>query len=416
MKTTKKLSKFEELNERFNPRAIKAYLDRFVHGQEAAKKTLSILGYKHVLNMLIQQERESIVRNKEVADQITQSEAELKKIDKRALKAANALEKSTDPVEAEQLKLLITGAERRYRQVLDTIKKAKSLLEDSYSPNLEDVTVVKSNAILIGGSGVGKTYLFQKLAEFLSLPYALVDLTSMTQSGYHGASVSEIGGSIITNDKNAHLKEYAIILLDEIDKIAEERGDSNRGSIGTKSVQFELLKILEGTQLADRTRTNNMLFIGAGAFRGEVKEGRTKEEVKKTVGLMGENSKTVTQVPLNDQLIEYGLIPELIGRFQSGACLTQLEVKDLVSIAKTAEGSVLTEMLKLFKSQGLKLQVTDNLIQAVAEIAIKKGTGARALNAAFELLFKDLQFDLLGTNGLNKKIKMTEDDLKKISL
>ena len=73
-------------------------------------------------------------------------------------------------------------------------------------------------------------------------------------------------------------------------------------------------------------------------------------------------------------------------------------------------------MLKLFKSQGLKLQVTDNLIQAVAEIAIKKGTGARALNAAFELLFKDLQFDLLGTNGLNKKIKMTEDDLKKISL
>lgn len=321
MTALEKKDAFKEMQEHFNPRAIKAYLDRFVIGQEKAKRVLSVAAYKHLL-------RFKAIKNKE-----------------------------------------------------------------------KDVPV-KSNVVLIGSTGCGKTFLFQKLVEYMQLPFAHVDMSSCTKTGYVGSSIEDFEEKIQYTSKNGNLGNYAVVMLDEIDKIADK--SDKHDFVATQGVQYELLRVLEGRQLK-KNKTDNMLFIAAGAFGGVVNEGKQKKKV--TAGIKAKS--VIEDVPLNDQLVEYGLLPELVGRLQIGACLNDLAVEDLVNIMTACDDSIVRNAINLFKSDGLDLTFDDDALRFIAEVAIKKGTGARALQSMIELVLTDLQFELLGSNS-QKKIRITK--------
>lgn len=257
----------------------------------------------------------------------------------------------------------------------------------------------KNNVILIGPTGTGKTYICEKLAEILKIPFAIIDVSSITQSGYVGGSTNEImdtliakSNAIFDSDKGAN---YGIVMLDELDKLA---GDPD--NVGRGAVQQELLKIIEGKDFTETFSTKNVLFIGAGAFGNEIHED--KVAVVKEMGFGGGEEET--QIPINDQLINFGLMPEIVGRFQVGTCLHELTKEDLSTILTESKESIMKNTMDLFKFEGMSLRFTRGAIEEISEVAIKKGTGARALNSIIELILSDLQYELLGSRNGDKVV------------
>lgn len=419
----------KQFNKQFNPRAIKAYLDRFVKGQETAKKRLSIAGYKHMLRIRARALEAQAQSQSEARESLKHLESEIQLTQGIIPKLRDEIERLTKKYEVDQnsaLKAkLISGHqslhtnEKKLEKLTKTKDELNRKLKDLEVITSEVVVPVKNNVVLIGPSGVGKTYLFQKLAEYLNLPYAIADMSSTTKSGYVGSCVSDFVKRIVTTEDNKNLTPYSLVLLDELDKIAPDKTAVHTDEVGTIGVQFEVLKVIEGTQVEvnrdDLIDTKDMLFIGAGAFGGQVKEGKTKTEVEKSMGFGGETKETTKVIPLNDQLVEYGLIPELVGRFQTGACLDQLTPTDLVDIMTSTEESVLKNAIQLFKSQGLKLSFSKDALTLIAEIAIKKGTGARAINSMLELVLTDYQYELLGA-GVSRRIRVTQKQIEQASL
>jgi ATP-dependent Clp protease ATP-binding subunit ClpX len=418
----------KQFNKQFNPRAIKAYLDRFVKGQETAKKRLSIAGYKHMLRIRARALAVQAQSKSEAQEALKHLESEIRLTQGIIPKIREEIERLTKKYEVDQnsaLKAkLISGHQSLHtnEKKLEKLTKTKAELNrklKGFEGITSVVTPVKNNVVLIGPSGVGKTYLFQKLAEYLNLPYAIADMSSTTKSGYVGSCVSDFVKRIVTTPENKGLTQFAIVLLDELDKIAPDKTAVHTDEVGTIGVQFEVLKVIEGTQVEvnrdDLIDTKDMLFIGAGAFGGQVKEGKTKTEVEKSMGFGGETKETTKVIPLNDQLVEYGLIPELVGRFQTGACLDQLTPTDLVDIMTSTEESALKNAIQLFKSQGIKLSFSKDALTLIAEIAIKKGTGARAINSMLELVLTDCQYALLGA-GVSRRIRITTKQIEQVSL
>jgi ATP-dependent Clp protease ATP-binding subunit ClpX len=418
----------KQFNKQFNPRAIKAYLDRFVKGQETAKKRLSIAGYKHMLRIRARALAVQAQSKSEAQEALKHLESEIRLTQGIIPKIREEIERLTKKYEVDQnsaLKAkLISGHQSLHtnEKKLEKLTKTKAELNrklKGFEGITSVVTPVKNNVVLIGPSGVGKTYLFQKLAEYLNLPYAIADMSSTTKSGYVGSCVSDFVKRIVTTPENKGLTQFAIVLLDELDKIAPDKTAAHTDEVGTIGVQFEVLKVIEGTQVEvnrdDLIDTKDMLFIGAGAFGGQVKEGKTKTEVEKSMGFGGETKETTKVIPLNDQLVEYGLIPELVGRFQTGACLDQLTPTDLVDIMTSTEESALKNAIQLFKSQGIKLSFSKDALTLIAEIAIKKGTGARAINSMLELVLTDCQYALLGA-GVSRRIRITTKQIEQVSL
>lgn len=269
----------------------------------------------------------------------------------------------------------------------------------------EEIVPKKSNVMLIGPTGCGKTYMLQTLSKQFELPFAIVDMAQMSQSGYVGSSIADLSKQLEEIAKNKHDAEFGVVLLDEIDKLSS-RGDSTN-NVGHIPVQQELLKVVEGMELGG-LKTDNILFVAAGAFLGEVHESRT--EVAKSMGFGGGVKET--RVSVNDQLVEYGLLPELIGRFQIGTELLELTKDDLINVMKHSKDSVLKNLIDTFKLDGIDLTFTRGALEAIAEIATKKGTGARALNSTLEATLRDLQFDVLGEGGCKDPIHITKKTVK----
>lgn len=420
------MNKFDqEFNKQFNPRAIKAYLDKFVKGQETAKKRLSVAGYKHMLRIRAASLEGAAKKQKVLQDKLVQLEAEIQSTKELLPQIKADISRMTSKYEEKPntaLKAKLVSAhqklnvnDRKLEVLKGNLKELKARLSELEVVDTEVVTPVKNNVVLIGPTGVGKTYLFQKLAEYLNVPYAIADMSSTTKSGYVGSCVSDFVKRIVTTPENKGLTKFAIVLLDELDKIAPAADAERTDEVGTVGVQYEVLKVIEGTQVETQDHslidTKDMLFIGAGAFGGQVKEGKTKTEVEKSMGFGGETKETTIVIPLNDQLVEYGLIPELVGRFQTGACLNNLEVKDLVDIMTSTEESSLKNAIQVFKSQGLKLSFTPKALELIAEVAIKKGTGARAINSMIELVLTDYQFELFGTDE-SRTIRITPKQIE----
>ncbi len=349
----------EPLNIHFDrkPKELKAYLDRFVIGQDEAKKALSIAVCDH------------------------------------------------------------------YNQVQKHLKNPSDPFHENYA---------KQNVLILGPTGVGKTYLVRQIAKLIGVPFVKADATRFSETGYVGANVDDLIKDLVSQaDGDLQKAQYGIVYLDEADKLAT-RSESRGRDVSGRGVQMGLLKLMEETDVDLRAshdpasqmqafmemqqkgkiekhsiNTRHILFIVSGAFSG-LEEIVAKRLHKKAIGFSQKTQKFSVQESFQESttqdFIDYGFEPEFIGRLPIRVACEDLDEHALFSILKESEGSVVKQYVEAFDAYGIKLRFTDGALKKIALKAVDEKTGARALMTILERIFRDYKYSLPSTNILELEV------------